>query len=306
MAGFFLSKICYNQYMKKFNRRIHKTMGSLPPQLFKYIDVADIKSATIQFNEYINQIATDFHAQLEHWSYRDNIKLSAPNLFGQPVKLKYIASGSIGSVYKLEIGSEIFALKINRNASYNGELDVIPMQKRAKGLLNHAYMGAVFEYNNRKYSWVLSDFVEHDTARSFEEAMQKLYFAYLTKGVTMHDAHPGNVKAGKFIDIPSFDMRDGHVDDIRKLNLRQVDIVKKLVNFIKTDNMDSFQKLVNHIKDSEPDIITYMFFAMKFGRSPVLETKSPKFFAKIKKYENIINSANKELKSLNVHNSKIR
>lgn len=292
--------------MKKFNRKIHKTMGSLPPQLFKYIDGADIKSATIQFNEFINRIATDFHAQLEHWSYRDNIKLSAPNLFGQPVKLKYIASGSIGSVYKLEIGSEIFALKINRNASYNGELDVIPMQKRAKGLLNRAYMGAVFEYNNRKYSWVLSDFVEHDTARSFADAMIKMYFAYLTKGIIVRDTHPGNVKAGKFIDIPSFDMRDGHVDDIRKLNLRQVDIVKKLVNFIKTDNMDSFQKLVNRVKVSDPIIIQYMFFAMKFGRAPALSINAKEFFAKIKRYEVVINAAKKDLSVQHISESNVR
>lgn len=292
--------------MKKFNRQIHKTMGSLPPQLFKYIDVADIKSATIQFNEFINQIATDFHAQLEHWSYRDNIKLSAPNLFGQPVKLKYVASGSIGSVYKLEIGSEVFALKINRNSSYDGELDVIPMQKHAKGLLNHAYIGSVFKYNNRKYSWVLSDFVERDTARSFEDAMQKLYFAYLTKGITIHDAHPGNIKDGKFIDIPSFDMRDGKVDDIKKLNLHQVDIVKKLVNFIKTDNMDAFQKLVNRVKVSDPVIIQYMFFAMKFGRSPGLETKSPEFYSKIKRYEVVINAAKKDLNLQHISESNVR
>lgn len=292
--------------MKKFNRKIHKTMGSLPPQLFKYIDGADIKSATIQFNEFINRIATDFHAQLEHWSYRDNIKLSAPNLFGQPVKLKYIASGSIGSVYKLEIGSEIFALKINRNASYNGELDVIPMQKRAKGLLNRAYMGAVFEYNNRKYSWVLSDFVEHDTARSFEDAMIKMYFAYLTKGIIVRDTHPGNIKGGKIIDIPSFDMRDGAIDDIKKLNLRQIDIVKKLVNFIKTDNMADFEKMVNRIKVSDPIIIQYMFFAMKFGRAPALSINAKEFFAKIKRYEVIINAAKKDLSVQHISESNVR
>lgn len=292
--------------MKKFNRKIHKTMGSLPPQLFKYIDGADIKSATIQFNEFINRIATDFHAQLEHWSYRDNIKLSAPNLFGQPVKLKYIASGSIGSVYKLEIGSEIFALKINRNASYNGELDVIPMQKRAKGLLNRAYMGAVFEYNNRKYSWVLSDFVEHDTARSFEDAMIKMYFAYLTKGIIVRDTHPGNIKGGKIIDIPSFDMRDGAIDDIKKLNLRQIDIVKKLVNFIKTDNMADFEKMVNRVKVSDPIIIQYMFFAMKFGRAPALSINAKEFFAKIKRYEVVINAAKKDLSVQHISESNVR
>ena len=280
--------------MKKFNRRIHKTMGSLPPQLFKYFDMADIKAATIQFNEFINQIATDFHAQLEHRSYRDNIKLSAPNLFGQPVKLKYVASGSVGSVYELKIGKETFALKINRSSAF-GEMDVMPLQKRAKNLLNRAYISSVFEYNGRKYSWIISDYIASDTARSFEEAMIKLYFAYLTKGIIVRDTHPGNIKGGKIIDIPSFDMRDGAIDDIKQLNLHQIDVVKKLVNFIKTDNIDAFQKLVNRVKVSDPIIIQYMFFAMKFGRAPALSLNAKEFFAKIKRYESVINAAKKDL-----------
>lgn len=291
--------------MKKFNRHIHKTMGSLPPQLFKYIDMADIKNATDEFNNFMTNVANEFHSKLENFSYQNEIKLSAPNLFGQPVKLKYIASGSVGSVYKLEIGSEIFAFKINRSSAF-GEMDVIPMQKRARNLLNRAYISSVFEYNGRKYSWVLSDFVEHDTARSFEDAMIKMYFVYLTKGIIVRDTHPGNIKGGKIIDIPSFDMRDGHVDDIRKLNLRQVDIVKKLVNFIKTDNMDSFQKLVNQVKISDPEIIQYMFFAMKFGRAPALSINAKEFFAKIKRYEVVINAAKKDLSVQHISESNVR
>ena len=53
--------------MKKFNRRIHKTMGSLPPQLFKYFDMADIKSATDEFNACITSIANEFHSKLEYF-----------------------------------------------------------------------------------------------------------------------------------------------------------------------------------------------------------------------------------------------
>ena len=63
--------------MKKFNRRIHKTMGSLPPQLFKYFDMADIKAATDEFNVCITSIANEFHSKLEYFSYDSNIKLSA-------------------------------------------------------------------------------------------------------------------------------------------------------------------------------------------------------------------------------------
>ena len=102
-------------------------------------------------------------------------------------------------------------------------------------------------------------------------------------------------KDGKIIDIPSFDIRDGAIDDIKQLNLRQIDIVKKLVNFIKTDNIDAFQKLVNRVKVSDPIIIQYMFFAMKFGRAPALSLNAKEFFAKIKRYESVINAANKDL-----------
>ncbi|MBR4892154.1 MAG: hypothetical protein IKZ34_03180 [Alphaproteobacteria bacterium] len=289
--------------MKTFNRKIHKFIGSLPPQLFKFIDMADIRNATKEFNEFVNKIAIDFHSKLENWTYSKEIKLSAPNLFGQPVQLQYIASGSVGSVYKISIGSETFALKVNRNSSAFGELEVIPVQRRAKNLLNRTYAGSVFEYKGRKYSWVLSDFIEKDTNRSFEEAMEKLFFTYITKGIEIHDAHPGNFKGGKVIDIPSFADREGKIDDIKQLNLRQVDIVKKLSNYIRVDNMTAFQKLVNCIKISEPDIVKYMFFAMKFGRSPALQTNSPEFFAKIKKYESIINAANKELRVQHIPNS---
>jgi hypothetical protein len=142
--------------MKTFNRKIHKFIGSLPPQLFKFIDMADIRNATKEFNEFVNKIAIDFHSKLENWTYSKEIKLSAPNLFGQPVQLQYIASGSVGSVYKISIGSETFALKVNRNSSAFGELEVIPVQRRAKNLLNRTYAGSVFEYKGRKYSWVLS------------------------------------------------------------------------------------------------------------------------------------------------------
>ena len=74
--------------MKKFNRRIHKTMGSLPPQLFKYIDMADIKNATDEFNNFMTNVANEFHSKLENFSYQNEIKLSAPDLFNQPVKLQ--------------------------------------------------------------------------------------------------------------------------------------------------------------------------------------------------------------------------
>jgi hypothetical protein len=122
----------------------------------------------------------------------------------------------------------------------------------------------------------------------------------------VRDTHPGNIKGGKIIDIPSFDMRDGAIDDIKKLNLRQIDIVKKLVNFIKTDNMAAFEKMVNRVKVSDPIIIQYMFFAMKFGRAPALSINAKEFFAKIKRYEVVINAAKKDLSVQHISESNVR
>ena len=36
-------------------------------------------------------------------------------------------------------------------------------------------------------------------------------------------------------------------------------MLKSIINFIKTDNMAAFEKLVNQVKVSDPIIIHYMF-----------------------------------------------
>ena len=287
--------------MKKFNRTVHKSMGSLPPQLFKYVDMSDIGAATAEFNDFITKIAHDFHSQLDGTDV-DSKELKASNLFGQPVSIDYVARGSVGSVYKIKIGTEVFALKINRRSSF-GELNVMQHQNRAKNLLNKAYFGSVFEYNGRKYSWIVSDFIEKDTEHSFIKAMEKLYFSYLTKGIAISDAHPGNIKNGKVIDTPSFGMRNGKVDDIKQLNLRQIDIVKKLVNYIKVDNMDAFKQLIDKVKKSDFIVINYLFFAMKYGRSPVLSASDKDFFEKIKRYEQVVDNVKKEVLLQSTHNT---
>ena len=106
--------------------------------------------------------------------------------------------------------------------------------------------------------------------------------------------------------VPSAMVPARGYSDIKQLNLRQIDIVKKLVNFIKIDNVDAFQKLVNRIKVSDPIIIQYMFFAMKFGRAPALSINAKEFFAKIKRYEVVINAAKKDLSVQHISESNVR
>ncbi len=267
-------------------------MGSLPPQLLKYVDVADIKNATAQFNNAITQIAKDFHAQLAAGIRPDKIIPVAPRILGMDVKMEYVGGGSVGSVYKMQIGRDTFALKINRSYAY-GELNVMPIQSRARNLVNKMYMGDIFECNGRKYSWVLSDYKSKDKESDFARAMERLYYLYLTKGVSVLDAHPNNFIGGKLIDQASFAMRDGKLDDIKKLSRAERNIVEKMAYYIRTDNLSEFQKLIDSAQKTNPAVINYMFLAMKFGKSPIFvgPDKTDAFSLKIKKFESVVNKA---------------
>lgn len=275
--------------MKKFNRAIHKTMGALPAPLRQMAGGRDVAAATREFNAVMTQIATDFHRQLADDTPVAQIHLTSPQIFGHDVKLEYVASGSVGSVYKMQIGDQTYAFKINRSSSH-GELSVMPMQRRARALVNPMHIGSVFEFGNRKYSWVLSDFVADNRVDGFESAMEKLYYLYLTKGLTITDAHSNNFKDSKLIDPPSLTRRDGKIDDIKQLSRGEVDMVKKLVRHIKTDDMPSFERLVLRAATTTPNVLKYMFFAMKFGRPPTFGAdKLDAFSVKLRKYENIVN-----------------
>lgn len=264
-------------------------MGEMPAQLRQMADGRDIAVATREFNAVMTQIATDFHRQLANDTPLAQIHLTSPQIFGHDVKLEYIASGSVGSVYKIQIGEHTFAFKINRNSSH-GEMAVMPLQKRASGLINKTHLGSVFEFDGRKYSWVLSDYIARDRTDGFESAMEKLYYMYLTKGLTITDAHLNNFKDGKLIDTPSLRPRDGKIDDIKQLSRVDVDMVKKLVRYIKTDDMTNFERLVLRAATSAPNVLKYMFFAMKFGRPPTFGAdKMDAFSIKLRKYENIVN-----------------
>ena len=285
-------KICYNYTMKKFDRTKHKNMGALPDALRQMVAGRDVAAATHEFNEFMTALATDFHRQLASGADKNDIVLTAPGkLFGHDVSLEYVASGSVGSVYKMQIGDAVFALKINRNSSH-GELGVMPIQKRARGLVNPVHIGAVFEFGGRKYSWVLSDYIAGDRTDGFESAMEKMYYMYLTKGLTIRDAHPGNFKNGKLIDTPSLVMRDGELDDIKRLTRIEQKIVQRLAYCIKTNDIDAFAQLVARARTQNPAVINYMFLAMKFGRTPIFGAGQTNDFAqRLRRFESIIDAA---------------
>lgn len=290
-AVLFLYEMCYNQHMKKFNRFDHKNMGSLPEPLRKMAG-QDARSATREFNALMTDLATDFMVQLSNGTQKNEIALTASRkLFGRDVKLDYVASGSAGTVYKMQIGDLNFAFKINRN-SLHGELYAMNLQRRARGLVNQAHIGAVFEFGGRKYSWVLSDYVARDRVDNFETAMEKLYFAYMTKGLAINDAHPGNFKDGKLIDIPSLDTRDNKMDDIKQLSRIEQNIVQRLAYCIKTNDIEKFKKIVATARVKNPVVINYMFLVMKFGRAPMFGAGNTNEFAtRLRHFESVIDTA---------------
>lgn len=277
--------------MKKFNRKVHQTMGSLPPQLFKYVGDKSIGAATHEFNAFMTRIAGDFHAGLAADLAPEQIKLMASPLFGQPVTLDYVASGSVGSVYRIRIGDDTFAFKINRRSAF-GELNVMPRARGVRNLINKMYMGGVFEYDGRDYSWVISDYIADDKQDGFSQAMEKLYYAYLTRGTNITDAHVNNFKNGKLIDPASYTGRDGEIDDIRQLTRGEIDIVKKLAYCIRTDDLARFERLVARVTVEHPRVIDYMFWAMKFGKIPFFGPHSTDpFAARLKKFDAVIHAA---------------
>lgn len=194
-------------------------------------------------------------------------------------------------MYQIHIGDVTFAFKINRRSAF-GELDVLSRAHGVRNLINKMHIGGVFEYGGRKYSWVISDYIADDKQDSFYYAMEKLYYAYLTRGITITDAHSNNFKNGKLIDPGAYVGRPGKIDDIRQLTRDEVDLVKKLAYCIRTDDVARFERLVARCVAEHPHVIDYMFFAMKFGKSPIFGVHSSLPFAqRIKKFESIINSA---------------
>ena len=246
--------------MKAFNFYNQEPSGSLPPQLFKYIDIKNIRAATDLFIKFMNDISLQLHTKLSDVQQTKdnlrNIKLTAPKIFSQDVELEFIDSGTMASVYKIKIGDQTFALKINRNNGRHrsDELGAIKMHRSARNLINKAYIGAPFEYNGEEYSWLISDYVSRDRPNSFERANEKLLYAYLTKGIDYSDGASYNFKDGKIIDLAGLSRGNTFIS----LNRAQTDIVKKLVHCMRADDMAGFNKLLA----KNPTVTQYMYISM--------------------------------------------
>lgn len=262
--------------MKKYTNQSTGPRGSLPPQLFKYIDMSGISQATAQFVDYMNRLGQTFHINVDHNSPISTVKckeLSGDNLFGQPVTLQYIDSGMNGSVYDMHIGDQRFALKINRSIySDTSELETMHFQNQARNLLNKIYIGSTFEFGGQVYSWLLMDFVPDSDRDSFDRTHERLFYANLTKGLVYEDWSEDNLKNGKVID------RGGLWKRPLPLTRVEVDFMKKMVHAMRTDNMPAFEKMAAGAISAHPMVIDYMMDAMM----RMLGNKTPARFRKFR------------------------
>lgn len=298
--------------MKKMDDNFRGTRGSLPPQLFKYVDQANMAAETARFTEYINSLSGDFLDRFSEMKQRniasqkkqttpivddatndDNavraaagdfwqtVRVAAgdfwqnvhhvqpddtfativpqtPKLFGQDVKLEYIGHGMVGNVYKMQIGDATFALKINREPNVITDLAAIEMHRHARNLINRPYIGATFQHHGETYSWILSDYVAdgRDNDKSYAAARDKVFYAAMTKGLKYSDLHFGNVKGGRIIDISGIERNN------IKLSRIEVDMVKKFLYLMRTNDMPRFRQLAEIAVTRFPNVIKYMFVKM--------------------------------------------
>lgn len=287
--------------MKKMDDNFRGTRGSLPPQLFKYIDQANMAAETARFTEYINSLSGDFLDRVSEIGQRniasqkkqttpivddvtngDNAVRAAagdfwqnvhhvqpgdtlativpqtPKLFGQDVKMEYIGHGMVGNVYKMQIGDVTLALKINRVPNVITDLAAIEMHRHARNLINRPYIGATFQHQGETYSWILSDYVAdgRDNDKSYAAARDKVFYAAMTKGLKYSDLHFGNVKGGRIIDISGIERNNIRLSRI------EVDMVKKFLYLMRTNDMPRFRQLAEIAVTRFPNVIKYMFVKM--------------------------------------------
>lgn len=257
--------------MKKINADFRGAQGSLPPQLFKYVDQTQMAAETARFTEYINSVSGDFLDKLAERKRKSitvgdsdfaAIVPQTPKLFGQDVSLEYIGCGMAGNVYKMQIGDNTFALKINRRENLTTDLEAIAEHRRARNLINRPYIGATFSHDGATYSWILSDYIsdDQDNDMSFVSAKAKLFYAAMTKGLKYSDMHPANVKAGRIIDISGVE-RGGI-----KLSRIEIDMVKKFLYLMRTNDVPRFRQLAEIAVANFPNVIKYMFAKMNIYR----------------------------------------
>lgn len=257
--------------MKKINADFRGAQGSLPPQLFKYVDQTQMAAETARFTEYINSVSGDFLDKLAERKRKSitvgdsdfaTIVPQTPKLFGQDVSLEYIGCGMAGNVYKMQIGDNTFALKINRRENLTSDLEAIAEHRRARNLINRPYIGATFSHDGATYSWILSDYIsdDQDNGMSFVSAKAKLFYAAMTKGLKYSDMYPANVKAGRIIDISGVE-RGGI-----KLRRIEIDMVKKFLYLMRTNDVPRFRQLAEIAVSNFPNVIKYIFAKMNIYR----------------------------------------
>lgn len=260
--------------MKKINADFRGAQGSLPPQLFKYVDQTQMAAETARFTEYINSVSGDFLDKLAERKRKSitvgdsdfaTIVPQTPKLFGQDVSLEYIGCGMAGNVYKMQIGDNTFALKINRRENLTTDLEAIAEHRRARNLINRPYIGATFSHDGATYSWILSDYIsdDQDNDMSFVSAKAKLFYAAMTKGLKYSDMYPANVKAGRIIDISGVE-RGGI-----KLRRIEIDMVKKFLYLMRTNDVPRFRQLAEIAVASFPNVIKYIFTKMNIYRMEI-------------------------------------
>lgn len=260
--------------MKKINGNFRGAQGSLPPQLFKYVDQTQMAAETARFTEYINSVSGDFLDKLAERKRKSitvgdsdfaAIVPQTPKLFGQDVSLEYIGCGMAGNVYKMQIGDNTFALKINRRENLTSDLEAIAEHRRARNLINRPYIGATFSHDGATYSWILSDYIsdDQDNDMSFVSAKAKLFYAAMTKGLKYSDMYPANVKAGRIIDISGVERGD------IKLSRIEIDMVKKFLYLMRTNDVPRFRQLAEIAVANFPNVIKYIFAKMNIYRMEI-------------------------------------
>lgn len=258
--------------------------GAIPPQLLRELGNVDISDATREFVDYMNAVAGDFIAQAgyadEQFVEPEDVDLYTPQLFGMPVKVKYIGSGTIGAVYKMEIAGHVFSFKIIRATYGDDETRAIDMYPRARNLIKRPYIGG----GMLGYSWILSDWVPDEHVSDFNRGMEKIFLAGITKGVYYNDAYTdGNIIDGKIVDYGGLYRRTS------KLTRVELDNVKRLVNLMKRGDMVGFDALCRVVAASHPRVINHMFVQMSFLMRECPERFQP-FKDLVAKYNNEIKS----------------
>lgn len=280
--------------MNKKTKNFPEHRGAIPPQLVKYIGTRDMATATREFIEYINRIARNFHKNIVPKNPYDIAHapvLRAPRvagkLFGQNVKLSYLGGGTSGSVYKMTVGDDVFALKLNREPDAEDRI-AFDLQKKARSLINRAYVSsAVPDKNGQLCDWIVSDYVDGDAAldsQRFQLAKEKLFFAAISKGLHYSDAGtPGNIRDGKIVDHNGLYMRTISLTRV------EIDMVKKILRMMRIDDENGFEELAVRAVARHPNVIHYMFVQMN-----LMQMEMP---VGLQKYKQKLGRYNTELRS---------